>query len=291
MYLLLMISIFAASFNSIILHKAKLNNPKAVFHFNLLSSIMWCILLFAVGKGQLTISREVLFWGILYGIVQTLFIFFKTAAMTTGPVSITTLIGNSSLLLSILVSLTLWHEKVSIVQIFGMILFMASIFLCTYRKTTAMYTTKWLIYSILFFLSAASVGIVFKAYSKAGIEDGTNNMMLISAIVMTICYTLLSLFSERAASDDYTSESSLSVSKTAFLSFALLSGILSCAYNRLNIHLSGNMDAVIFFPSFNGGVVIFSGLLSLIIFKEQLTAKQTLGLISGVIAICILGIF
>jgi len=291
MYILLIISIAAASFNSILLHKAKLNRPGAVFHFNLLASIVWGILIFIINKGQFTINKQILFWGILYGVVQTLFIFFKTAAMTSGPVSITTLIGNCSLLLSILASLLFWNEHIRPFQIFGIILFTIAIFLCTYRKTKTLYTTKWILYTILFFLSAASVGIVFKAFSKTEIVGHSNDMMLISALVMIICYTSLCLFLRYTASKETTSEIQYTMSKIPFPVLALFSGVLSYTYNRLNIYLSGAMDAVIFFPCFNGGVVILSTILSLIIFKEILTTNQTLGLLLGIISICILGIF
>jgi drug/metabolite transporter (DMT)-like permease len=51
------------------------------------------------------------------------------------------------------------------------------------------------------------------------------------------------------------------------------------------------MDAVIFFPAFNGGVVILSGVLSGLIFKEKLSKKQWIGFSLGLLAIFIIGVF
>ena len=78
--------------------------------------------------------------------------------------------------------------------------------------------------------------------------------------------------------------------KRLFIILALVSGLLSCLYNRLNIYLSGALDGVIFFPSFNGGVVVLSTVVSMIIFKEKLSAKQLIGLLLGISGICIIGI-
>jgi drug/metabolite transporter (DMT)-like permease len=75
-----------------------------------------------------------------------------------------------------------------------------------------------------------------------------------------------------------------------FVLLALVSGLLSCVYNRLNIYLAGNIDAVIFFPSFNGGVIILSALLSVLLLREKLNIKQIFGLLSGAAGICIIGI-
>ena len=76
----------------------------------------------------------------------------------------------------------------------------------------------------------------------------------------------------------------------SFIAFAVLSGILSCLYNRLNVFLTGNMDALIFFPSFNGGVVLLSAVLSALICGERLKTTQLIGLAVGISAICLIGI-
>ena len=76
-----------------------------------------------------------------------------------------------------------------------------------------------------------------------------------------------------------------------FYVFAVLCGLLSYFYNRSNMFLAGELDAVIFFPAFNGGVVLLSTILSLCFFKEKLAVKQILGIVFGVVAICIIGIF
>ena len=55
-------------------------------------------------------------------------------------------------------------------------------------------------------------------------------------------------------------------------------------------NLFGALDGVIFFPSFNGGVVVLSTGVSMIIFKEKLSAKQLIGLLLGISGICIIGI-
>ena len=101
MYYLLLLSVVAASFNSVVLNIAKVSKKEKIFPFNLIVSMVWCIILFIANKGHISLSYQVLFWGILYGLTQTCFILFKTAAMSTGSVSITTLIGNSSLFISI----------------------------------------------------------------------------------------------------------------------------------------------------------------------------------------------
>ena len=85
MLLLLVLSVAAASLNSVALHKADLNDADSIYRFNLLCSAVWCVCLFAATGGKLHIDANILLWGCIYGVTQALFILFKTAAMNSGP--------------------------------------------------------------------------------------------------------------------------------------------------------------------------------------------------------------
>lgn len=287
MYYMLLFSVIAASFNSVVLNKARVGKKEDVFPFNLVVSLMWCIIFFIANKGHISVSTKILLWGIVYGLTQTCFILFKTAAMSTGSVTVTTLIGNSSLLISILVSLIVWKEKITAADIIGLVLLVIAIFLCTYTKDASKsvnHTSLWKYYALLFLLSAAGVGIVFKAFGKSGNLEHCGDMMFVSSIVMIISNFVICFFTGGFKLQN------IALRSKGFVAFAVLSGILSCLYNRLNVFLAGNMDALIFFPAFNGGVLFLSAALSAFICCERLKITQLIGLAAGISAICLMGI-
>ena len=78
--------------------------------------------------------------------------------------------------------------------------------------------------------------------------------------------------------------------KLIFIRYALISGLLSCLYNRLNIYLCSVLDGVIFFPVFNGGVILLSALLAIRMLNEKLLLRQVLGVLSGILGICLIGV-
>ena len=287
MYYMLLFSVIAASFNSVVLNKARVGKKEDVFPFNLVVSLMWCIIFFIANKGHISVSTKILLWGIVYGLTQTCFILFKTAAMSTGSVTVTTLIGNSSLLISILVSLIVWKEKITAADIIGLVLLVIAIFLCTYTKDASKsinHTSLWKYYVLLFLLSSAGVGIVFKAFGKSGNLEHCGDMMFVSSIVMIISNLVICFFTGGFKLQN------IALRSKGFVAFAVLSGILSCLYNRLNVFLAGNMDALIFFPAFNGGVLFLSAALSAFICRERLKITQLIGLTAGISAICLMGI-
>jgi drug/metabolite transporter (DMT)-like permease len=285
MYYFLVLSVFTASFNSIILNRSGVRKKEEVFGFNFIGAFLWCIMLFIIAKGNITLSFDVVFWGILYGLVQALFILFKTLAMSTGSVAVTTLIGNSSLLISIFVSLLVWKEKVTLIDISGLLLLCLAIYLCTYKKNKVTHTPQWKYYTVFFLIFAASVGIVFKAFGKSGNLEYCNDMMFIAAIFMTLFYLSVHFWV-----GGFQAGYLLIAPTKKILICALLSGALSCLYNRLNVFISGSMDAIVFFPVFNGGVVLLSTVLSVMILTEKLSSKQLVGVVTGIIAIYLIGI-
>ena len=166
----------------------------------------------------------------------------------------------------------------------GLFILLRSIFLCTYRQSGEEYNKQWGVYTFFFLIFASGVGIVFKAFGKSGNLDLCSDMMVISSVVMIISYTVMSCFMK------FKSDCRDCKLSRTFIILAILAGALSCVYNRLNIYLSGVLDAVVFFPSFNGGVIFLSSVLSIIITKEKLSLKQIFGILLGIMSICIIGI-
>ena len=281
MLFLLLLSVIFASLNGILLHKAKLASTLAVYRLNLLTACVWLVCLLSLNGFRLHVDRTVLLFGLAYGAVQALFIFFKTLAMNTGPVSVTTLMGNGSLLLSILVCYLAWGERVSIGDGIGLAILLVGIALVNYRRSAGGGMRRgWLLFAVLFLLFGAGVGICFKAFSKTAAS--ANDMMIVAAFVMSLLFFVLCLTAGRGQA--------MGGIDRRFLVIAVASGLCSCLYNRMNIGLSGALDAIVFFPFFNGGVVILSTICSVLFTKERLSALRIVGLLLGTVAIAIIGI-
>lgn len=292
MIILLIISIFAASFNSVLLHT--IPKGSSVFTFNLICCSVWTTALLCINKFSLAITLETAYWGVLYGIMQLLFMLFKTKAMSTGSVSITTQIGNCSLILSTAASVIIWHEQISAIQILGILFLIVSFFLCTYSKSNDQSSKIWILYCTLFFIFAAGIGIMFKCFSKSPAQSNTDDMMITAALTMFIILSVkqffAKIFATKCVKAKKTKKKKMVFNKK-YIVTAVLSGILSCIYNRLNITLAGLFPGAIFYPCFNGGVILISLILSIIFLKERLSTRQTAGLIMGTAAVLAIGLF
>ena len=278
-YLLLATSIALAVINNALYHK--LSDEKESYNqflFTAVSSLVWLIILLP-NKNIVNINKAEVLFGVIYGVAQAMFLFFKMKAMSNGPVSITSVVSNCSMLLTVILGVFLFDERVSVMQMLGLCMIILSVFFCVDPKSGLEMTLKWKIYCVIFFIFAASVGIIFKFFAASA--GNGNNMMLIAAVTMIMILIVLSKLSRRE----------FKLSKKQMI-IAILSGVVSCGYNRINVFLTGTLPSVVFFPIFNGSIVLLATIVGWMFFKERLSLKQITGVGTGIISIVLLsGVF
>lgn len=284
---LIILSVMAASMNSILLHKTDSYTLKQVYLFNFYCSLVWLSVLLVLNGGLPTVNRDVLFWGILYGGAQVLFLFFKTKAMATGSVTLTTLIGNCSMLLSTAVSVIFWKESLSVGKVIGICLLLVSLYICSYTQTEGFSNRRWKFYCVGFFVFGAMVGIIFKCFAGSESAGLPNNMMITASCVMSVLLLGILGIDRLVAGKGNEQQAHLG---TGSWKLVLVCGFLSCFYNRLNMYLSGALPGTIFFPMFNGGTIVASFVLGKVVLQEKISVRQTVGLVVGVCSIIIIGI-
>lgn len=62
-------------------------------------------------------------------------------------------------------------------------------------------------------------------------------------------------------------------------------GVALGVANKISFYLAGVLPSVIMFPSINGGGIIATSVLSMVIFKERPTKRQVIALVLGVVGI------
>lgn len=288
-YLLMTVAIFFAALNSLILRKFKNRTFKTsgdVFFFNGAISIIWIIIMlsWSLISGDLVFSVPAIIFGVIYGIILCMFLYFKTESLASGPVSLTTLIGSCAFIIATGFGVVYNNEKVSIFQALGMALILISLIMCIFPKNSGeKLTLKWFFYCFMFFLAGGFVGIFYKIFGLSSAKEQVNTMMLSASVTSMLLFFLSGFFI-----NVFKKEATPTISKDALI-YILLSGIAGCVYIRLNVSLSKVIPSAIFFPVSNGGMVIISTVAGGTIFKEKLSKLQLAGIFLGFLAIIING--
>ena len=129
------------------------------------------------------------------------------------------------------------------------------------------------------------MSVVFKLYRASPGKDEIYEMMMVAYGVAGGLLLTVSVGNRQGAAVVRR------VLKRDMAWLLVLCTVSSTVYNRLNIYLSGAMDSVVFFPIFNGGVILLATLCGIWFYGEKLQARQILGLGIGTVSIILIGVF
>lgn len=293
-YLLLFSAVVISVVNSSVMHffgNKGLRNHGDVFLFICGTQFIWTVLLFlwSAVTGRLVFSREVIIYGLLYGLLLFFFQIFKLSAMSSGPVSLTNLIGASSFLISSAYSYFILKDRINPLCFAGIFLLILSLYLCIDLKGKATgnnmkLTPRWLILSICLFFVGGLIGILYMYFNKSPSADGVDPMMLLASGVSSL---LLLAAAYGAKTVQKTPMPRLPKSELSYL-FAV--GVTGCIYMRLNIGLVKLIPGVLLFPLTNASIILLSTVVGRFLFCEKLNRRQFAGILIGLFAVVFIGV-
>ncbi len=288
-YLLLFVAVAFTVANACVLKQFNNRGIRSngdVFWFQGGVCVLWIALLsiFSLITNDLQLSKTSIIFGSIYGVIICLFLLFKTLAITSGPVSLTTLIGSCTFIITTFFELIYYKQNIKLMQFIGILLIFVSLFLCINpKKSTQKLSGRWFLHSIIFFLAGGGVGVIYMMFGKSDGASQINGMMLCAGVVSAILFFLFGIIINK-----FKKMPSPKIRKRSFI-FIILSGIATCTYMRMNLYLSTVIPSIVFFPVSNGSVVILSAVFGSVLFKEKFTKTQIVGMIIGLIAIVVTG--
>lgn len=285
----LALTIVLATINSALLHRfgnRGLKNDGDVLLFNGVVSVIWIVVGALVGGGfsMPTVSTWIL--GVVYGLVVAGFLLSKMLAMSSGNLSMTVMLGCTSLILPTLMGSLLYKETISPAQAVGLVLLLSSMVLCSRKGKTnesVSVTRRWLGFVALFWLFSGLAGLMMKIHQNSPGRDEATELLLIGSVTSAVTLFAMAFILNRSRGD-----ARPSLPKASF-GYVAACGLCSCLYNWMNIGLSGALPSVVFFPVFNGSVIFLSALASRFFFRERMTRSQLVGLVLGTFSMMVVG--
>ena len=257
--------------------KTKLKTQKHINRFNI-TVYSVCFLLFGLLLLKEEISGFTILLGFLFGVVTALSNLFKMLSLSTGPMNITLLVTTSSMIIPTMSGI-FFGETFSLAKLCIVLLLIGFIYLSVSKQKHTKASKKWLLFCILAFLFQGAIGVIQKIHQTSTYKTEVSGFLFIAFV----CAILFCVFRSRG------SEAKISLDKKAVL-IGLICGGCTFGMNYINLKLSGILPSQLFFPLINGSAIVLSSIASVIIFKERLSKKQTIGLIGGIIsliAICL----
>lgn len=231
-------------------------------------------------------------WMVLSGLVMSIttviYQVFYSIALTKGPVSLAAMIVNFNTLVTTVLSIVVFREKVYLSYILGIILFLVSIILSK-KDENADNKAKngfWFLLTVITMLSCGIGSFLQKLYAVnigAKIENSTNTFLLFMYIFSAVFAYLIYLIAGKKHSE----KRCFSLKSTAPL-FAFLMGICLAVFQKLNIECMKSLDGSFYFPTYAGVQSLLVCILGILVFRDKLSKRQFAGILFGIFSIILM---
>ena len=236
-------------------------------------------------------------YGLCFGILFFLAVAMSAKGFALGSMALTSVIINMSLILPILYSIVFHHERPTLMHYIGFALFCGSVIVsaCSARDgETKRLNLAWLLVISIGFIANGSTAILQKNYvlNSAAKQDAT--FLSVAYLTAALCFAVTAIVTAKKTAPaepiSPLSGKERSLALLAFFGVAALSGFGSFGGNLILGKLSASVDAAILYPCINGGLAVFTTLLSFFFFREKPTALKIISILLGAAAIVVLNL-
>ena len=227
-----------------------------------------------VGVIPYIIGLSVCFFGAQIGFIT---------ALRTGSNLISTLLLQTSSILSTIYGFIFWGDTATFTIIAGLILVIIAIFLCLFngKKEDGKFSVTWLINILIVFVGNAGCGIIMKEQQIAFNDMYGPFLMMVTLAICAVFALVLWLMGDR-------SDTKAVLKKNWY--FPVAGGLANGLMNLLGLITITKLPTAVVFPVKSVGALMLVTLCSAFIFKEKLRWWQWIGILVGSVAVVLLSL-
>lgn len=262
--------------------KGKETAPTLYNFLSMCCTLLFWIILFCF---DCTIDVKVIPYALLYACFYGGCTIAVIYALRTGPVVLTTLIKQLSLICVSVWGFFFWDTPFTVFAGIGLLLVIIALFLCLYnkkKKDNAGFNFKWIIYILIMFVGNAGCSIVQKTQQLDFNGQFGNFLMLLTTGIVTIVCFITYLKTDKTDSRE--------ILKKAWY-IPIFTGICNALLNLFIIILTTSvLSSTLIYPVIAVGGIMVVTLFSAFAFKERIYWWQWIGVIVGCVAVGILSV-
>lgn len=253
------------------------------FTFSAGATLCAVLVFLITSGGRIEFAPGIIPYAIMFAASYVASTVFMLLAIKEGSLALTSLIIQYSLIIPTVFGFVLWGEKIRLLATIGLVLLVISLALINLEKRgdEKNVTPKWLIYVVLAFLGNGFCSTSQKAQQIYCDGQYKNEFMILALSISFIFMMASALFTER--------ENLLYNLKRGLPTYSVC-GIANGLVNYLVLVLSTEMAASVMFPVISAGGIVTTYLVSLLIYKEKMSRRQTIGLVVGAASIIVLNL-
>lgn len=292
-FLLVIISLVAGTCVQALLNyysKSITSRKDGIYFYTAAISFIAMIFITLFNEFKLVFSPIAIIYGCVFGLLILINTVSVGKAVAVGPLGYTTIIVNFSTIITAFSGFVIWHESVSFYKYIGLIFIAISFILSVNTESDDKKGSfKWIAFSVIGMLSSALIGLTQKTFRTYNGEELLPTFLVVSFFFSMVSSLVMSFVSGRKEEQNLFKVIFRDKKSTGItLCVVACAGLCTSLIHVINLKLVGLLPTVMAFPIINGGTLLLTLLSSFVIFREKLTKKQTVGLLSGIVAFAFL---
>lgn len=211
--------------------------------------------------------------------------------LKSGPVSLTVLLVNFSVLFITAFSIFFFHERLYLSQLIGIIFLLVSMVLSVKKDDRDCGVSgKWIALTFAAMLATSAASVFMKIFVKnhsAEIENSENTFVVLMyafASVMAFAYYLFAAHVGKKEKNTY------GFWNRSVLLFVLLISIALGLYQKFYVIGLGNIDGAFMFPTYAGLQSLGMTVIGILFFRDRLSLRQKIGIVCGIACVVLMNL-
>lgn len=272
-YLLLVSAIIANGIQSTVFKQcsSKVKNINTYIYTGL---VALCSMLFFVAssKGKFEFNAQSAVYSVAFAAAYIMSVLGNAKAIESGPLSLSTLILQCSLIIPTVYGFAVLKEDISFWAKIGIALIFLCLILVNPGGKSGKIPAKWYFWVILSFIGNGMCSTIQKM-QQLKFDGAYKNEFMIAALSAVALVMLTLGFAKRNGGTK------------GILKYAALQGVSNGALNMLVMMLTALLPTAVLFPAVLSGGMIIAFAASIVIFKEKLMLRQYIGYGLGILSV------
>ena len=230
---------------------------------------------------MLILPLGLLFIAVFYAISQT---------AQKVSISVASVANKMSVILPVMFSIVILKEELTIIKTFGIVLALISVIFTMYRKSDEPHKFKWLL-PLFVFIGSGMIDIGMNYANSKVIHNNYDTLLFSASIFLSaFCFGIFFKLANTLKSIKHATNNEFVSGKD------VMGGLLLGVPNYFSIYFmlkalgSGILDSSLLFPVLNVSNVLLTALIGLIIYRENLSKLNYLGLLIALVSLSLIAV-
>ena len=275
-YIMLLVTAFFASLQNIVSKEYNIKTKgKDIYLYTAVVAATAMIFFILTSGGSFEFNFHSAIYSAAFALCYLSAVVGMIKSIECGPLSVSSLINQCSLIIPTLYGVAILNEKLKIWGYIGIVLLFVSLFLVKPKNSgKAKITPKWFVWVNIGFVGNGMCSTVQKMQQLKFDGAYKNEFMIIALCICAVVMSVASLLGVKEKRD-----------VKSIFKFAPIQGFANGVVNMLVMVLTALLPAAILFPVVLAGGITITFIVSVTVFKERLTACQLVGYMIGILSI------